>query len=526
MIKDISFLQPVFKKKLGNDLLEFLPGQLGIALIKIESSSIKEAIQILLDNVKDTTVCAISGVDVGSNIRLLYHVRANNSIVTIQTEVSKENPKIASITNIIPAANFHEREANDLFGAVFEGHPSPGRLVLPDRWPEGIYPLRKDVKANEVKLNPETTKVESNDSSDSKLVNIIIGPQHPALLESEKFTVSVDGETVKQVIPRLGYIHRGVEKAAEGHTYLQDVYLTERICGICNSCHSTTFIGAVEKILATQVPERAKYLRVIILELNRLHSHLLLLGHAGLEIGYEALFQYMWRDREPIMDLTEMVSGNRVITSSITIGGVRRDITDAQIPKIKSTLATLQTQMGLYQKLYETEPSIRMRTKNVGVLTREDAIKLGVVGPIARASGVVTDVRKDAPYEAYGEIPFEVITREAGDTLSRFLVRVDEITESIKIINYAVDHLPAGPYRVKVPRVVVAGEAINRVEAPRGELIHYVKSNGTAYPERVKVRTPTFANLPSFLKTAIGGSIADVPANFVSLDPCFSCTDR
>jgi NADH-quinone oxidoreductase subunit D len=282
----------------------------------------------------------------------------------------------------------------------------------------------------------------------------------------------------------------------------------------------------VEKILGTEVPPRGKYLRTIILELNRLHSHLLLLGHAGLEIGYETLFQYMWRDREPIMDLTELLTGNRVIASSLTIGGVRRDLRETDIPKIKTQLATLKKKMNFYQNLYESEPSLKMRTRNVGVLSKEDALKLCVVGPVARASGVSMDVRKDEPYEAYGEIPFNIVTRNEGDTYSRLIVRLYEITESINIIDYAIDHLPQGPYRVKAPRVVPAGEAVNRVEAPRGELFYYVKSNGTAYPERVKARTPTFANIPAFLKTAIGGSIADVPANFVSLDPCFSCTDR
>jgi NADH-quinone oxidoreductase subunit D len=282
----------------------------------------------------------------------------------------------------------------------------------------------------------------------------------------------------------------------------------------------------VEKILGTEVPARGKYLRTIILELNRLHSHLLLLGHAGLEIGYETLFQYMWRDREPIMDLTELLTGNRVIASSLTVGGVRRDLKETDVPKIKTQLVTLRKRMDFYQNLFKSEPSLRMRTRNVGTLSKEDALKLCVVGPVARASGVNMDVRKDEPYEAYGEIPFKLITRSEGDTYARLMVRLDEVTESINIIEYALEHLPQGPYRVKVPRVVVAGEAVNRVEAPRGELFYYVKSNGTAYPERVKVRTPTFANIPAFLKTAIGGSIADVPANFVSLDPCFSCTDR
>jgi NADH-quinone oxidoreductase subunit D len=363
-------------------------------------------------------------------------------------------------------------------------------------------------------------------SDEGKLVKIVIGPQHPALLEPEKFAVTVDGETVKNVEPRIGYVHRGIEKASESRTYLQDVYLVERICGICNSCHATAFVETVEKILKTDVPHRAKYLRTIILELNRLHSHLLTLGHAGLEIGYETLFQYFWRDREPIMDLIEIVTGNRVISSSLTVGGVRRDIKDTDIPKIKTVLTDLRKKLPFYKEIYENEPSLKMRMQKVGTLSKEDALKLCVVGPVARGSGVDIDVRKDEPYEAYGEIPFKVITYTAGDTWSRMNVRMDEVEESINIIEYALDNMPAGAYRVKVPRVVPAGEAVNRVEAPRGELFYYVKSNGTAYPERVKVRTPTFANIPSFLKTAIGESIADIPPNFVSLDPCFSCTDR
>jgi Ni,Fe-hydrogenase III large subunit len=317
-----------------------------------------------------------------------------------------------------------------------------------------------------------------------------------------------------------------VEKAAESKTYLQDVYLVERICGICNACHATCFVEAVEKILETEVPPRAQYIRTILLELNRLHSHLLTLGHAGLEIGFETLFQYFWRDREPIMDITEIISGNRVISSGMTVGGVRRDINEEDIPKIKGMLTKLREKLPFYKRVYEEEPSIRMRMKDVGTLKREDALNLCIVGPTARGSGVDIDVRKDEPYEAYGEIPFKLITYDEGDTWSRMNVRMDEVEESINIVEYALDNLPSGPFRVRVPRVVPAGEAVNRVEAPRGELFYYLKSNGTAYPERVKVRTPTFANIPAFLATAIGSNIADVPPNFVSLDPCFSCTDR
>jgi len=502
---------------------------LGKASIQVKADFIKDAVAALLEANKNAGIVALTGLDLDKKIGLMYHMCTNGVIVTIVTDVPKKKPEIATISDLIPGAQFHERETADLLGVTFEGHPNPARLVLPDDWPENLYPLRKDAKIDEALAKTETTekKVEPvQDQSDGDLVNIIIGPQHPALLEPEKFSLKVDGEIVKQVEPRIGYVHRGVEKAAEQRTYLQDVYLVERICGICNSCHAACFVETVEKILGFEVPLRGKYLRTIILELNRLHSHLLLLGHAGLEIGYETLFQYLWRDREPVMDLTELLTGNRVISSAMTVGGVRRDLQETDIPKIKTQLATLNKKMDFYHRLFENEPSLKMRTQNVGVLSKEDALKLCVVGPVARGSGLAIDVRKDDPYEAYGEIPFNIITRDEGDSWARLMVRLDEITESINIIDYALDHMPSGPFRIKVPRVVTAGEAVNHVEAPRGELFYYVKSQGTAYPERVKVRTPTYANIPAFIKTAEGVNIADVPPSFVSLDPCFSCTDR
>jgi len=516
------------QKEMGENV-QVKMGHLGKGSIQTGPETIRQVLQRIMQDDPGTCISAITGLDLGDKIGVLYHIRLRQALVTIITEVLKSKPVVQSITDLIPGANFHERELTDLFGVVVEGHPNPGRLVLPEDWPADLYPLRKDARIENISTKPRSSQEDSaakEPETEGKLVNIIVGPQHPALLEPEKFSLRVDGEIVRSVEPRIGYVHRGVEKAAEQRTYLQDVYLIERICGICNSCHATCFVEAVEKILGTEVPQRGKYLRTVILELNRLHSHMLLLGHAGLEIGYETLFQYMWRDREPIMDLTELLTGNRVVSSSINVGGVRRDIRESDSEKIKTELARLTKKLVFYQDLFENEFTLKMRTQNVGKLSKEDAIKLCVVGPVARASGVEFDIRKDEPYEAYGEIPFKLVTRPEGDTYARLMVRLGEITESVNIINYALDHMPSGPYRTRAPRIVPKGEAVNRVEAPRGELLHYVRSNGTAYPERVKVRTPTFANIPAFLKTAIGGSIADVPANFVSLDPCFSCTDR
>jgi Ni,Fe-hydrogenase III large subunit/NADH:ubiquinone oxidoreductase subunit C len=518
----------VLSSKLG-EVTQVQTSELMKITVKVDAGVHRDVLKILIGEDKYLGVSAITGVDLGERIELMYHIRTHDTIVTIRTEVPKESAKIQTITDLIPGASFHEREVADLFGITFENHPSSKRLVLPENWPKNLFPLRKDAEITDIENKLEAVNVsdEGNQSSDrGKLVTIIMGPQHPAFIEPEKFSLKVDGEIVKEVEPRIGYVHRGVEKATEKRTYLQNIYLVERICGICNACHATCFCQTVEAIMGIRVPLRAKYLRTIALELNRIQSHMLLLGHAGLEIGYESLFQYMWRDREPIMDMMELLAGNRVIASFITIGGTRRDLKEENASKIKAELVSLRKKFAFYKNLFEKDPTLKMRMKDVGVLTKQDALKLCVVGPVARGSSVKIDVRKDAPYGAYDEIPFEMITYSEGDSLARLMVRLDEINESIGIINYALDNLPTGPYRVRVPRIVPAGEAFSRVEAPRGELFYYVKSNDTAYPERVKVRTPTFSNILSFVEIAEGGSIADVPASFVSLDPCFSCTDR
>ncbi len=458
-------------------------------------------------------------------------MRIEETLITIRTALSKQKPEIESITDLIPGANFHEREVADLLGVIFINHPTPRRLLLPEDWPENLFPLRKDADLTVIERVPSEepvfSKIEKKKNSKNEvLVKVFFGPQHPAMIEPERFSLKVDGEIVVDIEPRIGYVHRGIEKAAEQRTYLQDIYLVERVCGICNAAHAACFCQTVESLLDVDVPERAKYLRTIILELNRIHSHMLLLGHAGLEIGYETLFHYMWRDREPIMDIVELLTGNRVLTSFITIGGVRRDVKENALLEIRKTIKKLKERLNFYKEIFEDDPTFKVRTKNVGVLRREDALKLCVVGPVARGSNVRIDVRKDDPYAAYDEIPFKVIVRSECDSWARFMVRLEEIEESIKIIDYALDNLPSGPYRVRVSRVVPAGEAIGRVEAPRGELFYYVKSNGTAYPERVKIRTPTLSNIFSLVSIAKGCNVADVPVIFSSLDPCFSCTDR
>ncbi|RJS84609.1 NADH dehydrogenase subunit [Candidatus Bathyarchaeota archaeon] len=358
------------------------------------------------------------------------------------------------------------------------------------------------------------------------IVKVPFGPQHPALKEPEHFLFEIDGEIIVNVKPRIGYNHRGIEKAFERRTYIQNIYLAERICGICSDAHTTCYTQAIEDLLGLDAPPRARYIRVIVAELERIHSHSLWLGIAVHEIGFDTFFMYLWRDREAVMDILELISGNRVHYAMNTIGGVRRDITPEIIPKIIRSLDFLEKRTKYYMKALRSERTVLKRTVDVGVLKPKDAVELCAVGPTLRASGVKNDVRGDDPYAAYDEIPFNIVTDDGCDVFSRMLVRCGEILESINMIRYALDHMPSGMLRVRMPMAVKPGEAVSRVEAPRGELIHYVKSNGSTRPERYKVRSPTLANIPALCRMFIGQHVADIPIILAGIDPCFACMDR
>ena len=353
-----------------------------------------------------------------------------------------------------------------------------------------------------------------------------LGPQHPALEEPESITLLLEGERVAAATVGIGYNHRGMEKAAESRTYLQNIYLLERICGICSHSHSTCYVQTVETLAGVEVPRRALYLRTLIGELERIHSHLLWLGIAGHEIGFMTLFMYAWKDREIVMDILEMLTGNRVNYGMNTLGGVRRDITPDQAQKVLEALDQLQARTEYYQRTVLEERTVVLRLSGVGKLAKEDGLRFGAVGPVLRASGVARDVRRDDPYGIYGELDFKVITDEHADVFGRTVVRVLELMESYRICRQVIKEMPDGPLSVKVPNRIPAGEAVSRSEAPRGEDLHYVRSNGSDKPERVKVRAPTLANSAAIAHMIEGGYLADVPIIIAAIDPCFSCTDR
>jgi NADH-quinone oxidoreductase subunit D len=361
---------------------------------------------------------------------------------------------------------------------------------------------------------------------DSNEVNIPIGPQHPSLKEPESFLVTLRGEKITALNVKIGYNHRGIEKACEERTYIQNLYLVERVCGICSHAHSTCFVQAVEEIAGIAVPKRAQYIRTLIAELERIHSHLLWLGVAGHEIGFDTLLMYTWRDREVVMDILAKLTGNRVNYGINTLGGVRRDIDSENIQAVLKAMDILEERTKYYIGIAREESTIIKRLSGVGTLSHEDAVRLGAVGPTARASGVDRDVRRDDPYLAYSELDFKVITDTHCDVYGRTVVRLKELLECFSMIRQILKNLPDGPINVKVPRKIPAGEAVSRYEAPRGEDMHYVRSNGTEKPDRVKIRAPTLANIQAVSHMLEDAYLADLPIVIAAIDPCFSCTDR
>ena len=353
-----------------------------------------------------------------------------------------------------------------------------------------------------------------------------IGPQHPALKEPGHFEFVVDGEIVTGASVRLGYVHRGIEKGAEDRTWTQNLYLMERICGICSHIHATAFVQGVEKLAGVEAPPRARAIREIFAELERIHSHMLWLGVAAHEGGFDALFMYSWRDREVVMDMLEMLSGNRVHYSANLIGGVKYDIPLEMMDKIREGLNYLEERLLHYLDVVNNDETFIGRTRGIGTMTREQAQLLGAVGPTARASNFAYDVRVDAPYAAYAEFPVEMVVAKEGDLHARFVVRILETMESIRVLRRIFDNMPESELVTRVPRRIPAGETISRVEAPRGELFYFIASNGGEKPERVKVRTPSLCNWGTVITLAVGHKLADMPMILAGIDPCFSCNDR
>jgi membrane-bound hydrogenase subunit alpha len=369
--------------------------------------------------------------------------------------------------------------------------------------------------------------------------HIPIGPIHPALKEPVYFEFELDGEKIIDVDVKLGHVHRAIEWASRKRNPIQILYLAERICGICSYCHPAAFTLAIEDAAEIEVPERAEYLRVIQGELERICSHILWAGVAAHEIGFDTVLYLTWQVRERALDLTEFLTGNRVTKGIMMIGGIRRDITKDMIPRIQKDLEYFKECYDKLGKVFLNDKTVKMRSQGAGILTEEDALKLCAVGPTTRASGIKKDVRVDTSYFAYGDLDFDYITPDVltekvnGDVYDRIIQRLLEIKQSIDLIEQCIDKMPSGDI-VAEPKLAkllaqikkANGEGVGRHEAPRGEVIHYVKLDGNDAPYTWKVRAPTYNNILPWIPMLKGEQIADIPIVAASTDPCMSCTNR
>jgi formate hydrogenlyase subunit 5 len=474
-----------------------------------------------------------SGVDMGvQGIKVNYyfcfdHTKPSEHVI-LRTYLDRENPAIKSVTPITSQADWSERELIEFLGVKVQGHPNPTHLWLPLNWDDMYLGGRPEA-------DHETERIDASPPVKPPKENIVTlpvtaipyGPYHPAFIESNYLKMSVEDEIVRKADLKLGFNHRSVIKLMERRDYYKDIFLAERICGFCNSHHALTFAKTVEDIAAIEVPKKAQLARTLLCEMERIQSHLLAIGLIGDLTGFRTMLMHSLRVREEMQDSLEVLSGQRVTHGLITPGGIRRDITPAQADFILSKLKAMKKSVPEFFDQCLANDVLIGRLKNVGILTSENAVKLGAVGPTARGSGLRIDVRKNSPFAAYEDVDWDIVTEDGCDCLARMKVKMREALMSMHISEQCCDRIKTAPpaLAAKVSELPCA-EAIAKSEAPRGELLYHVASNGTNTPDFVRIRVPTFLTAHIMLRLIQGCWVGDVPAIIGSIDPCFSCTDR
>jgi NADH:ubiquinone oxidoreductase subunit D/NADH:ubiquinone oxidoreductase subunit C len=549
----------------------------------VEKENLVEVATALRDDFGYDYLTSVTGVDYIEEdiLEAVYHFyrSTGGKELVIHVQTTRDNPVIPSLYNVFHGVDFQEREAWDLIGIKFEGHPDLRRILLwegfdghplqkdwkeafyveekkpfDNRWPEGkiqqieeLNKFGKNVKYPENFNDPESWKPEHEDllyaglldlaektgsglETDQVVINM--GPQHPSTHGVFRMAVVADGETITALKPVMGYLHRNHEKIGERNTYVQNIPYTDRLDYIASLSNNFGYAMAVEKLLGytNDIPERAEYLRVIMAELTRISNHLWAIGFLLNDLGaYFTPSLYAIQERELILDIFEEVTGARMMNNYHRFGGVARDVLPDAIKKIENlVLDRLPRKVDELDKYLSKSELLISRTEGIGILTPEDAINICAVGPVLRASGVPYDVRRADPYSIYDRFDFDVAVRYHGDTYDRYLIRMDEIRQSLRILQQALKDIPEGPillrnpYNIKAPK----GEAYGRVEGPKGELGFYIVSDGTSNPYRYHVRSPSFINLTGLEKMCVGQKVADVVVILGSIDIILGEVDR
>jgi NADH-quinone oxidoreductase subunit D/NADH-quinone oxidoreductase subunit C/D len=542
---------------------------------------LKELAIKLRDEMDYESLSSVTGVDylAQGQMEVVYHLRklTGGEPIELKVQLPRENPVVDSLVPVFPGADFQEREAWDLLGIRFEGHPDLRRILTwegfnghplrkdwkepyyeedvkpyKSRWPEGkavraetTNPFGDNVQF-EHGFNPDTFIPDDDNSIystfnksgpvkdgeiDTDHIIVNLGPQHPSTHGVFRMVAEVDGETVVDLKPVMGYMHRNHEKIGERNTYMQNMPYTDRLDYICSLSNNFGYALAVEKMINLKPTERADYLRVIMAELTRISNHLLSIGFLLNDLG--AMFTpvlYAFEERELILDIFEAVTGSRMMCNYFRFGGVAHDLPEGMAEHIKDMVFNrLPRKVDELDALLTTNEIVKTRTQDIGVLTAQQAIAFSTVGPVLRASGIPYDLRRANPYSIYDRFDFDVCVRYHGDIYDRYLLRLDEIRQSIRIIQQAITSLPEGPiqtgkssYQIKVP----AGESYGTVEGPKGELGFYLVSDGKANPYRYHVRAPTFINLTPLGEMCKGGKIADAVTILGSIDIVLGEVDR
>ncbi len=528
-----------------------------------------------------TDICSVDYPEDQQRFEVVYqlHSLPHRQRLRVKTRISEDNPSIASVTGIWKGAEFLEREVYDMMGITFTGHPDLRRILMPEDYAEG-YPLRKDFPAegrgwrsqfdfiprlDEAPVEtadgeiPESQKkafraepsVPSARRQEELLLNM--GPQHPSTHGVLRVVLQLDGERIVKATPDLGYLHRGVEKLCEGLAYMQIIPHTDRLDYVCAMSNNYAYVRAVEKLLNITVPERAEYIRTIVAEMQRIIGHLFWLGTQALDIGAMTVFFWTFREREILLDLFEKLCGARLTLNYYRIGGVDSDFTPELVKRLKAFLDMFPEKVKEYDSLIASNRIWLGRTKNVAVITAEDAINFGCTGPVLRGSGVAYDVRKAEPYGAYDKVDWEVPIGKNGDTYDRYWIRMEEMRQSARIIKQCLDQMPQGSFMADVPQYIPPpkplvmrdmeslihhfiiftqgfkppkGETYCGTEAPKGELGFFIVSDGSARPYRLKIRAPSFVHMGAFDHMARGYLISDIITIFGTYDIVMGECDR
>ena len=528
-----------------------------------------------------TDICSADYPSDQQRFEVIYQLLSlpHGKRIRLKTRVTEENPSLDSVTSIWRGADFLEREVYDMMGIRFIGHPDLRRILLPEDYAEG-YPLRKDFPAEGrgwrsqfdfiprldeppvEQIDSEVPEAERklflanpNASSPNRREELLLnmGPQHPSTHGVVRVVLELDGERIVKATPDLGYLHRGVEKLAEGLAYMQIIPHTDRLDYVCAMANNYAYVRAVEKLLGITVPERAEYIRTIVAEMQRILGHLFWLGAQALDIGAMTVFFWTFRERETLLDMFEQLCGARLTLNYYRIGGVDSDFTPELVTRLKTFLETFPQKVDEYDSLLASNRIWLGRTKDIAVISGKDAINFGMTGPTLRGSGVGYDVRKLEPYGAYHKVDWEVPVGKNGDTYDRYWIRVEEMRQSARIIAQCLDQMPQGPIIADMPQYIPPpkqlvmrdmeslihhfiiftqgfkppkGETYCPTEAPKGELGFFIISDGSPRPYRLKIRSPSFIHMGAFDHMARGYLISDIITIFGTYDVVMGECDR